>query len=136
MRNLRNGWGNEHKNQRSYCIGSITACASKNALVADFFCESRTALAVAEKLGRRWIGCDLGRWGVHVTRKRLLGIKSCRPFEVLNLGKYERQYWQGVAFSAETDRPLNEQAIYEYFAFILKLYGAQPLAGMSHVHGK
>lgn len=107
-----------------------------NDLVADFFCGSGTTLAVAEKLGRRWIGCDLGRWGIHVTRKRLLGIEKCRPFEVLNLGKYERQYWQGVTFGEKKDKPITEQALYEYLAFILKLYGAQPLPGLAHLHGK
>ena len=105
-------------------------------LVADFFCGSGTTLAVAEKLGRRWIGCDLGRWGIHVTRKRLLGIEDCKPFEVLNLGKYERQYWQGVTFGAKDSKPVTEQALYEYLTFILKLYGAQPLPGMTHLHGK
>jgi len=108
----------------------------KGSLVADFFCGSGTTLAVAEKLGRRWIGCDLGRWGIHVTRKRLLGIENCKPFEVLNLGKYERQYWQGVTFGEKKDKSLTEQALYEYLAFILKLYGAQPVAGMAHLHGK
>lgn len=105
-------------------------------LVADFFCGSGTTLAVAEKLGRRWIGCDLGRWSIHVTRKRLLSIENCKPFEVLNLGKYERQFWQGVTFGNENDKPVTEQALYEYLAFILKLYGAQPLAGLIHLHGK
>ena len=105
-------------------------------LVADFFCGSGTTLAVAEKLGRRWIGCDLGRWGIHVTRKRLLGIENCKPFEVLNLGKYERQYWQGVTFGHTDMNPAMEQALYEYLAFILKLYGAQPLSGLTHLHGR
>jgi hypothetical protein len=106
-------------------------------LVADFFCGSGTTLAVAERLGRRWIGCDLGRWSIHVTRKRLLGIEDCKPFEILNLGKYERQYWQGATFGSETQGGvIAEQAIYEYLAFILKLYGAQPVAGISHLHGK
>lgn len=113
----------------------IEASSKADSLVADFFCGSGTTLAVAEKLGRRWIGCDLGRWGIHTTRKRLLGIKDCKPFEVLNLGKYERQYWQGVTFS-EKDKSVTEQTLYEYLAFILKLYGAQPLAGMAHLHGK
>ena len=104
-------------------------------LVADFFCGSGTTLAVAEKLGRRWIGCDLSRFAVHVTRKRLLGIEGCRPFEILNLGKYERQYWQGVTFG-EQGTHITEQTLYEYLAFILKLYGAQPVAGLTHIHGK
>ncbi len=114
----------------------IRTSSNEGDLVADFFCGSGTTLAVAEKLGRCWIGCDLGRWGIHVSRKRLLGIDNCNPFEVLNLGKYERQYWQGVTFGEAQDKPLTERALYEYLAFILKLYGAQPLAGMAHLHGK
>lgn len=114
----------------------VKASSNEGSLVADFFTGSGTTLAVAEKLGRRWIGCDLGRWGIHVSRKRLLDIKNCRPFEVLNLGKYERQYWQGVTFGDDGSNGLSEQALYEYLAFILRLYGAQPVAGMTHVHGK
>jgi DNA modification methylase len=114
----------------------MNASSKKGDLVADFFCGSGTTLAVAEKLGRRWIGCDLSRWALHVTRKRLLGIENCKPFEVLNLGKYERQYWQGVTFGEARGKPLTERALYDYLAFILKLYGAQPLAGLAHVHGK
>ncbi len=114
----------------------LRASSHEGDLVADFFCGSGTTLAVAEKLGRRWIGCDLGRWSIHVTRKRLLGIENVRPFEVLNLGKYERQYWQGATFGEKEHKPITEQALYEYLAFILKLYGARPLAGMVHLHGK
>jgi adenine-specific DNA-methyltransferase len=115
----------------------IVRIASKEgSLVCDFFAGSGTTLAAAETTGRRWIGCDLSRWGIHVTRKRLLGIENCKPFEVLNLGKYERQYWQGVTFGNAKDKPLTERALYEYLAFILKLYGAQPVAGLANLHGK
>ena len=114
----------------------IETASLRGNLVADFFCGSGTTLAVAEKLGRRWIGCDLGRWGIHVTRKRLLGIENCKPFDVLNLGRYERQYWQGVTFGKKKDKPVTEQALYEYLAFILKLHGSQPVTGLSHLHGK
>jgi adenine-specific DNA-methyltransferase len=41
--------------------------------VADFFCGSGTTLAVAEKLGRRWIGCDSSDVAMSVTKKRLAG---------------------------------------------------------------
>jgi len=114
----------------------IRSSSNPGELVADLFSGSGTTLAVAEKLGRRWIGCDLGRWGIHVSRKRLLEIDKCKPFEVLNLGRYERQYWQGVTFGDAKSKPLTEKALYEYLAFILKLYGAQPLAGMTHLHGR
>ena len=114
----------------------IEAISDPGDLVADFFCGSGTTLAVAERLKRRWIGCDLGRWATHVARKRLLGIEHCKPFEVLNLGKYERQYWQGVTFGETKEKKLTERALYEYLAFILKLYRSQPVAGLSQIHGK
>lgn len=114
----------------------LKTSTNKGDLVADFFCGSGTTLGVAEKLGRRWIGCDLGRWAVHVARKRLLSIENCKPFEILNLGKYERQYWQGATFGETKNKSLGERALYEYLAFILKLYGAQPVAGMTSLHGK
>ena len=113
----------------------IRASSHEGDLVADFFCGSGTTAGVAERLGRRWIMCDLSRWATHVTRKRLLGLEGCKPFEVLNLGKYERKYWQGVTFGASR-RDGEQLAIFQYIAFILKLYGAEPLAGMQHLHGK
>jgi DNA modification methylase len=113
----------------------IQSSSNKGDLVADFFCGSGTTLAAAEKLGRRWIGCDLSRWGIHVTRKRLLSMEGGKPFEVLNLGRYERQYWQGATFG-NSNKSVTEQALYEYLAFMLKLYGAQPLPGLAYLHGK
>ena len=112
----------------------VEVCSSPGDLVADFFCGSGTAAVVAEKTGRRWIACDLSRWAVHLSRKRLLSIEGGRPFEILNLGRYERQYWQGVAFGAEDG--VTQQAVFEYVAFILRLYGAEPVSGMTHLYGK
>jgi DNA modification methylase len=112
----------------------ISVSSNPGQLVADFFCGSGTTLAMAEKLNRRWIGCDLSRFSIHTTRKRLLAIENCSSFEVLNLGKYERQYWQSVTFPQKGEP--EKQALYEYLAFILRLYGAQPVSGTRHLHGK
>ena len=76
--------------------------SDEGGLVLDFFCGSGTTGAVAEKLGRRWIMCDLGRFAVHTSRKRLIEVqrelhsdgKPYRAFDVHNLGRYERQWWQ------------------------------------------
>ncbi len=115
-------------------VGRIVDAISVDGdLIGDFFCGSGTTLACAEKRGRRWIGCDLGRWSIHTTRKRMLGIENCKPFEILNLGKYERQYWQGVTLGEGRDQ---QTLLYEYLAFVLKLYKAQPISGLSHLHGK
>jgi len=105
-------------------------------LFLDAFVGSGSSLIAAERQKMRWIGIDLSRWSTHLTRKRLLDEQNCKPFEVLNLGKYERQYWQGVTFGEAKGKPLAEQALYEYLAFILKLYGAQPVAGLAQLHGK
>lgn len=112
----------------------IKASSNENDLIADFFCGSGTTCEVAERLGRRWIGCDLSRWAIHTTRKRLLEIEDCKPFEILNLGKYERQYWQDYSFGRE-DNTEEEIKIFQYISFILKLYGAEPISGTKYLHG-
>ncbi|HMP03518.1 MAG TPA: site-specific DNA-methyltransferase [Gemmatales bacterium] len=71
----------------------LNLACNEGDLVLDCFCGSGTTVAVAEKLGRRWLACDLGRFAIHTTRKRLLGIPDVKPFIVQNLGKYERQLW-------------------------------------------
>lgn len=101
----------------------IKASSNEGDLVADFFPGSGTTLAVAEKLGRRWIGADLSKFAIHTTRKRLLDIPECKPFEVLNLGKYQKV-------------KLKENGVSRYIDFILKLYRAEPLSGYTNLHGK
>ena len=71
----------------------IKASSNEGDIILDCFCGSGTTSATAEKLNRRWIACDLGRFAIHTTRKRLLGIENVKPFIVQNLGKYERQQW-------------------------------------------
>ncbi len=114
----------------------ILASSNPGDIVADFFCGSGTTLAVAEKLGRRWIGSDLSKFAIQVTRKRLLNIhnskdlrndgkqyeKPARPFELWNIGNYETVYWQ-----EKED---------EYLAFMQKLYQSQPLTGFRYLHGR
>ena len=111
----------------------IEVSSNPGDLIADFFCGSGTTGAVAERLGRRWIMTDLSRYAVHTSRKRLLGIEECRPFLVQNLGRYERQYWQGITFEKRSGERV---PLYEYIEFILKLYQSQPISGMMHIHGK
>ncbi len=60
----------------------ILALSNPGDIVADFFCGSGTTLAVAEKLGRRWIGSDLSKFAIQVTRKRLLDIHNSKDLQV------------------------------------------------------
>ena len=102
----------------------IKSSSNPGDLVADFFCGSGTTLAVAERFGRRWIGCDLSRWAIQICRKRLLQLEECRPFEILKLGKYEQHKLASHGHGED------------YVPFILKLYGAEPATGFETIHGK
>ena len=44
-------------------------------LVCDFFVGSGTTAAVAEKLGRKWICSDIGKFSIHTSRKRLINVQ-------------------------------------------------------------
>lgn len=113
----------------------IKASSNEGDLVLDCFCGSGTTAAVAEKLGRRWIACDLGRFAVHTTRKRLLEIPGVKPFVVQNLGKYERQQWMGAEFDPAGQAQNRAALEQQYRHFILALYHADPVSGHNWLHG-
>lgn len=110
----------------------INAASNKNDLILDCFCGSGTTAATAEKLDRKWITCDLGRFAIHTARKRFLQIPEVRPFIVQNLGKYERQQWVKAEFE-NTDNRLQQEKAYK--KFIAELYHAKPLDGYTYIHG-
>jgi adenine-specific DNA-methyltransferase len=120
-------WGYATQKPEALLARIIEASTDDGDLVADFFVGSGTTAAVAEKLGRRWIACDLGRFAIHTTRKRLLNIPDCRPFEIQNLGAYERQRWQQESGNG---------AVRAYIDTILAFYRAEPVEGFVHLHGR
>ncbi len=115
----------------------ILASSDTDSIVADFFCGSGTTLAVAEKLGRKWIGVDLGKYAIHTSRKRLLEVQrelkesgmSYRPFDIYNLGRYERQWWQKEKL---------KNADEEHRKTVLKFYKAIEInsSPSEKIHGK
>lgn len=108
----------------------IEAATEEGDLVLDCVCGSGTTAVVAEKLSRRWIAADLGRFAVHTARKRLLAVPDVRPFVVQNLGKYERQLWQSAEFGESATSRTSA-----YRSFILDLYHATPVSGYAWLHG-
>jgi len=120
----------------------IEICSNPEDLVADFFCGSGTTLAVAEKLNRKWIGCDLGKFATHTSRKRLINVqrekekegKHFRPFEVLNLGKYQREFFiKDYLFNERNLK--NEQAEEHYYQLILDAYKAKLIENLGVIKG-
>jgi len=120
--------------------------SNENDIVADVFSGSGTTLAVAEKLGRKWIGADLGKFAIHTTRKRLIGVqrelkaagKDFRAFEILNLGKYERAHYIGVNVNLreeERQRQLDQKEK-DFVDLILRAYRAEGIENFKCFHGK
>jgi len=124
----------------------IEASSNEGDLVADFFCGSGTTLAVAEKLNRKWIGTDLGRFSIHTTRKRMIGVqrelkkagKDFRAFEILNIGRYEREKFLGVNenLREEEKRIQRENKEKEFVKLILSAYKAEPIDSFNSFVGK
>ncbi len=124
----------------------IQASSNEGDLIADFFCGSGTTAAVAEKLGRKWIATDLGKFGIHTTRKRMIGVqrqlkgegKDYRAFEILNLGKYERQHYIGVNPDLREEQKQQQLAAKEaaFLDLILRAYRAEKVENFASFHGK
>ena len=124
----------------------IKASSNEGDLIADFFCGSGTTLAVAEMLGRKWIGSDLGKFGIHTSRKRLIGVqrelkkegKDFRAFEILNVGRYERENFVAVNddLRAEEKTKQAERKEKEFIKLILTAYKAEPVETFENFVGK
>ncbi|MGI8990770.1 MAG: site-specific DNA-methyltransferase [Bryobacteraceae bacterium] len=145
------GWSGEksgYQTQKPEALLARVIAASSNEgdLIADFFGGSGTTGAVAEKLGRKWIVSDLGKFAIHTTRKRLIGVqrqlkaegKDYRAFEILNLGKYERQHYIGVnpnLREEEQEKQLQEKEA-AFLDLILRAYRAEKVDGFNTFSGK
>jgi site-specific DNA-methyltransferase (adenine-specific)/adenine-specific DNA-methyltransferase len=97
----------------------ISAASQPGDLVLDAFAGSGTSLAVAEKLGRKWIGIDCGKLSIYTIQSRMLGLRAeignkgkalkHKPFAVFNAGLYDYKAIDAMDFSA-------------YREFILQLF--------------
>jgi len=124
----------------------IKASSNEGDLIADFFCGSGTTLAVTEKLGRKWIGADLGRFSIHTTRKRMIGVqrnlkkegKDFRAFEILNIGKYERGNFVNTNENLREEERIRQEEKKErqFVELILSAYKAEPLDSFKCFVGK
>jgi len=124
----------------------VKASSKEDNLIADFFCGSGITCAVAEKLGRKWIGADLSRFSIHTTRKRMINVQRAlkkknqpyRAFEILNLGKYERKYFLGINtnLSEEEQKKQLKSKQEQYINLILDGYKAKRIREFKTLHGQ
>ncbi len=124
----------------------IKTSSNEGDLIADFFCGSGTTLAVAEKLNRKWIGSDLGKFGIHTARKRLIGVqrelknagKDFRAFEILNVGRYERENFLAINSDLRVEERAKQAARKEkeFVKLIISAYKAEPVDSFVNMVGK
>jgi adenine specific DNA methylase Mod len=124
----------------------INATTVEDDLICDFFVGSGTTAAVAEKLNRKWICSDLGKFAIHTTRKRMIGIQrelkkqeqNWRAFEILNLGKYQIQHYiyDGKTERDEIKQRKKEKKEKEFKSLIFEAYKATEVSDFRAIHGK
>ncbi len=123
IRSYTDTTGYPTENSEELLARIIEACSDAGDLVMDVFSGSGTTLAVSEKLGRRWIGCDIGKLAIYIAQKRLLQIENskdlenikkkhgeiAKSFEVVTSGLYDL----GKVFALQKD---------EYIHFVKDLF--------------
>ena len=94
----------------------IKASSNEGDLVCDFFGGSGTTAAVAERLGRRWITCDIGKPASLVMRKRFID-QEVKPFLYQSIGDYQKEAFR-------SNKKLHR--VGDLSEVVLGLYGALP----------
>ncbi len=93
----------------------MLSSSNEGSIVADFFSGSGTLGAVAEKLGRKWIMCDLGKPASMISRKRLIDQDS-KPFLYQSIGDYQKEQFERSQF----------RRISDLAHVVINMYGALP----------
>ena len=94
----------------------IKASSNEGDLVCDFFGGSGTTAAVAERLGRRWITCDIGKPASLVMRKRFID-QEVKPFLYQSIGDYQKEAFRNNK---------RYKHVGDFSQVVLGLYGALP----------
>lgn len=139
----------------------ISASCPPNGLVLDCFAGSGTTAEAAERLGRRWIGIDNGKYAVHLARKRLIQLHGQpRPAEKAQYDYVECEHCSNIARKEKKARspgpfvvrPFSVESMGVYLRAeawldasgqdaawrpeMVKVFGGEPVEGFSLLHGR
>ena len=96
----------------------IKASSNEGDLVCDFFGGSGTTAAVAERLGRRWITCDIGKPASLIMRKRFID-QGAKPFLYQCIGDYQKEAFSNSKLVKKVG---------DLSRIVMQLYGAIPFS--------
>jgi adenine-specific DNA-methyltransferase len=96
----------------------VNTSTQEGSIVADFFSGSGTTAAVAERLNRQWVACDLGKPSCMIARKRLID-QDAKPFLYQHVGDYQVEMARSTMGRKFRTGDLAE--------IVLGLFGALPL---------
>ena len=113
----------------------IKACSNEGDVVADFFSGGGTTAVVAEKLGRRWIACDVSRIAVSVARDRLQSIYSKKQVGIKSINEQAKYGFELQSHGAYEKTMVQKLKNEDYLKFILQCYEATPKAIGQTIHG-
>jgi len=113
----------------------ILASSNKNDIVADFFCGTGTTLLAAEKLGRRWIGSDIGRQAINISRKRIFDVWNSndlinwekkyqeipQPFRILRIDNNRQEINIDKGFLVEDVQDNSKTTLFQNVKFEIKI---------------
>ncbi len=116
----------------------IEASSNEGDVVADFFCGGGTTLVSAQRLGRRWIGCDISRIAVAITADRVTSIamqsnnggKPAVQQTIVPSPDISMEYW-GI-YEIPSLTKLNDN---EFRSFVVSAYNGRPASDEDEVHG-
>lgn len=105
----------------------IKSFSKEEDIVLDCFVGSGTTAAVAEKLNRKWISCDIGKLSFYTVQKRILNIQASKsitnPKAIYN--KYAKSF-----FAINTGHydlaKIFELKQQEYSDFVMNLFEVEP----------
>jgi adenine-specific DNA-methyltransferase len=139
----------------------ISASCPPGGLVLDCFMGSGTTVEAAERLGRRWIGIDNGKYALHLARKRLIQLhnqpmpperEAYEYVECDHCNNIERKTKKQRSPGAYVVRPFSVESMGVYQrgeawleangegqgwrAELVKVFGGEPVVGYTLLHGR
>lgn len=108
----------------------VKISSNEGDVVADFFCGGGTTVAVAQRLDRRWIGCDQSRVAAAITADRLTRQVEEETGQMFAVPDITVEHWGVYEAQRLSDAPADQ-----FRSFVLRCFGARDEEQDEGIHG-